>query len=206
MKYEIDNITYDVIIQKKKIRNLYIRYKNGAIYINGPFLILERDIIKLLDDNIKTLRKMIRKDIKKNDFTFLGKSVNVVAISNLKKPEVVNNHFYVKDKDKIDAAYKYLAEPIFLERLNYIYNMFNENITYPALKIRKMTSRWGVCNRKNKSITLNVELIKWSVEYIDYVIVHELAHFVHFNHSKSFWNVVGNYCPTYKTLRKALRE
>jgi predicted metal-dependent hydrolase len=84
--------------------------------------------------------------------------------------------------------------------------MFEENIPYPLLKIRKMTSRWGVCNRKNNSITLNLELIKWDPIYIDYVITHELSHFVHFNHSASFWKTVSKYCPSYKILRKNLRE
>ena len=69
-----------------------------------------------------------------------------------------------------------------------------------------MTSRWGVCNRKNNSITLNLELIKKDIRYADYVIVHELCHFIEFNHSKRFWDIVNKYSPDYKDIRKEMRD
>jgi len=206
MRYIIDDVSYDVKLQKKKIKNLYIRVKDETIHINVPFLIHENDVYKLLDENNPSLRRMIKRDTRKNDSLFIGKEVDIVVISNLKYPECINNKLYIKDKNKLDEAYKYLAEPIFRERLDYIYKLFEEDIPYPSLKIRKMTSRWGVCNRKNTNVTLNLELIKWDIVYIDYVIVHELSHFVYFDHSKSFWETVSKYCPSYKMLRKNLRE
>jgi predicted metal-dependent hydrolase len=206
MKYEIDGIYYNVELQKKRIKNLYIRFKDNTIYINGPFILLERDVIKVLNENIKSLRRMIKRDVKRNDYQYLGEPVDIIAISNLKYPEYINHKLYVKDRNKIDDAYKYLAGPIFKERLSHVYQLFDEDIPFPTLRIRKMTSRWGVCNRKSTTITLNLDLIKWNIPYIDYVIVHELSHFVHFNHSASFWNTVSKYCPSYKILRKNLRE
>ena len=69
-----------------------------------------------------------------------------------------------------------------------------------------MKTRWGVCNKRDTSITLNANLMKEKIECLDYVIVHELSHFVHFNHSKEFWNTVEKYCPYYKKIRKSLKE
>ncbi len=68
-----------------------------------------------------------------------------------------------------------------------------------------MKTRWGVCNQRDKSITLSLDLIKHSLEDIDYVIIHELSHFVFFNHSKYFWGDVFQYCPDYKKVRKILK-
>lgn len=206
MKYEIDGIFYNVEVNKKKIKNLYIRYKDETIFLNTPFLIKDRDVYKMLDDNINTLRRMIKRGVKKDESLFLGQQVDIVVISNLAKPECINNKLFVKDRNKIDEAYKYLAEPIFKKRLDDLYRLFVEDIPYPVLKIRKMTSRWGVCNRKNNSVTLNLDLIKWDIIYLDYVIIHELSHFVHFNHSHAFWETVSKYCPSYKIIRKKLRE
>lgn len=206
MQYEVDGIYYDVVIEKKRIRNLYIRFKDNKIHLNVPFLVSNNDIQKLLDDNINALKKMIKRYNHKDEDSFLGEKVDIIVISNLKHPECVNGKLYIKNEDKLNEAYKCLAEPIFNERLKYIYSLFEERIPYPTLKIRKMTSRWGVCNRKNVSITLNSDLIKFSYEYIDYVIIHELSHFIHFNHSTSFWNLVSKYCPLYKMIRKKLRE
>ena len=74
------------------------------------------------------------------------------------------------------------------------------------LKIRKMKTRWGVCNKKTKTITLNSELMKYSIDKLDYVIVHELSHFIYFDHSKNFWKQVEKYCPCYKKIRKELKD
>lgn len=206
MRYEVDGISYEVKIIKKHIKHLYLRFKDGIININMPVYMSNNKINQILDENTTTLRKMIKHYHKKQTNTFLGNDIDIIAISNLKYPEYENGKLYIKDKNKLDQALKYLSEPIFLKRLDYIYNLFEESIPYPTLKIRKMTSRWGVCNRKNITITLNSDLIKFDYRHIDYVIIHELSHFIHFNHSKSFWELVSKYCPEYKILRKSLRE
>ena len=56
-----------------------------------------------------------------------------------------------------------------------------------------MKRKWGYCNKREKLIKLNSELIKYSINEIDYVIVHELSHFIEFNHSKNFWKYVKKY-------------
>ena len=65
----------------------------------------------------------------------------------------------------IDKFYKDKAKVLFLERLNYYYNNFSRSIPYPKLRIRKMKSRWGVCNTKTHVITLNLELMKRDIKY-----------------------------------------
>ena len=118
------------------------------------------------------------------------------------------------DRDKIFANNetkfsKYLDKEIyriFKERLDYWYNKFEESIPVPNMKIRKMTSRWGVCNIRNHNVTLNYMLYKYDITCLDYVIVHELSHFIHHNHSGDFWLLVGKYYPKYKEARKMLKE
>ena len=84
--------------------------------------------------------------------------------------------------------------------------MFTREIPYPRLTIRQMKSRWGVCNTRDKRVTLNLELIKMLPQCLDYVIVHELSHLIHANHSKDFWNLVEENYPNYKTVRKIMKE
>lgn len=78
-------------------------------------------------------------------------------------------------------------------------------LNFKTLKTSKAKSRWGYC-KKNGTIGLNSYLINLEGELIDYVCIHELAHLVHFNHSKEFWNLVEKYCPDYKVLRKQLKN
>ena len=67
-----------------------------------------------------------------------------------------------------------------------------------------MKSRWGSCSSKGV-ITLNTQLIKIDKELIDYIVVHELAHLTHMNHSKKFHNLVESYIPNHKELNKRLK-
>ena len=86
------------------------------------------------------------------------------------------------------------------------YNLFDEDIPFPKLKIRSMKTRWGVCNKRDNSVTLNSKLIKYSIHEIDYVIIHELSHFVHFDHSREFWETVQYYMSDYKKAVAVLKE
>lgn len=71
------------------------------------------------------------------------------------------------------------------------------------LFVRNMTSRWGSCS-VNGNISLNVYLLDVEPELFEYVLIHELSHLYHMNHSKEFWAQVARYCPDYKEKRKKL--
>ena len=101
-----------------------------------------------------------------------------------------------------DDFYKQCSAEYLSPRVEYFANKMD--LKFNSLKFRKMRSRWGSCS-SNRTITLNSELIKVKKELIDYVIVHELAHLVHMNHSKNFHSLVESYLPSSKTLRRELK-
>lgn len=77
---------------------------------------------------------------------------------------------------------------------------------YPTtLKITSATTRFGSCSGKN-SICFSYLLMRYPDEAIDYVVVHELAHIRHKNHSREFYALVEKYLPDYKTREKLLRS
>lgn len=83
---------------------------------------------------------------------------------------------------------------------------FQERIPYPKVKLRYMTSRWGSCQPDTGKMTLNSRLIGAPEGCLEYIVVHEFAHFIEGNHSKAFWNVVEDFLPDWKARRKRLRE
>lgn len=203
---------YLVIIEKKNNKNLYIRVTEDLkIKITCNYLFTKLSIKKILEDNRQSIEKMIDKQIKKNETNkreynnLLGKKLNIIY-KEVKKPIYNLDTIIVKDDVMLNNWYKKYAKDVFKKYLNEAYYVFDEKIPYPIIKVRSMKTRWGVCNRRDNSVTLNLELIKKDPEYLNYVIVHELSHFIHFDHSRAFWHVVEKYCPDYKTVRKKLKE
>ena len=203
---------YLVIIEKKNNKNLYIRITEDLkIKITCNYLFTKISIKKVLEDNRQSIEKMIDKQIKKNETNkseynnLLGKKLNIIY-KDVKRPIYDSGVITVKDDAMLNNWYKKYAKDVFKKYLDEAYYVFDEKIPYPIIKVRSMKTRWGVCNRRDNSVTLNLELIKKDPEYLNYVIVHELSHFIHFDHSRAFWHVVEKYCPDYKTVRKKLKE
>ena len=202
---------YDVLIEKKKRqKNTYIRVdKNLNIKVTTGYLTPSIYIKKLLIDKHKTICKMIdnmeTKISNNNGFFYLGNKYTIIY-KDQKGVEFVGDKVFVGHNFDPDKWYKKEAKKLFLERLDYNYNNFSRNIPYPSLRIRKMTTRWGVCNVSRRVITLNLELIKRDIKYLDYVIIHELSHLIYGGHDKKFWALVEENMPDYKKYKKEMRD
>ena len=205
-KIIIDNNEYEYIIIYKNIKHIYFRVKSDMkIYVTASKLVSKGYIENLLYDNIDLLKKMINKQkdkmISSKDIFYLGNKL--LFVYNDGKPYINNDYIYAKSVADAKEYIYSLASNIFLERVNQIKNNFNDLPEF-KLKLRKMTSKWGVCNKRSMSITLNTYLIEKDVHLIDYVIIHELCHFKYMDHSDKFWNYVSKFYPYYKQARKEL--
>ena len=211
MLIEIDNNNYIVkVVRKKTTKNTYIRIKDeNIIYVTTNIRTTDKDINKLIEENKLSIKRMLKKNSKKidnnKDFWFLGKRYEIVYTNSL-GITLGEEKVFIDRQIDIDKWYKKQAKTIFLKHFNACYNNFSRKIPYPSLFIRKMTSRWGVCNTKLKKVTLNLELIKRDTAYLDYVIYHELSHLIEGNHSSRFWTIVEENCPNYKMIRKQMKD
>ena len=89
-----------------------------------------------------------------------------------------------------DDFYKAEAKRYIPKRLRYYANKME--LEYKEVRFRKMKRRWGSCSR-DAVLTFNTRLMQKSHRFIDEVVVHELAHLVHFNHSKAFYKLIDRY-------------
>lgn len=116
----------------------------------------------------------------------------------------------VYSKNEIAKFYKTKALPFLAERVNHYAKILNAKkrtfkITPRSIKIRKYHSRWGTCTANNDLI-FNWQIMMAPLPLIDYLVIHELCHIVHKNHSHRFYDLVATLDPDYKAHRKTLRE
>ena len=206
-KIIIDNEEFEIIVNRKRIKNLYLRVKEeNKIEVSANFYTTNKEILKIINDNkafiIKANNKLKANKLKPNKIMYLGDELSLIESD---KTFIDNNYIYAKsEEDAVNYIYS-LCYDVFRTRLELIMNMFDDLPKF-TLRVRKMKTRWGVCNKSSMTVTLNTELITKDVNLIDYVIVHELCHFKHMDHSPKFWNEVAKYYPYYKQARKELNN
>ena len=197
----------EVVVERKKIKNIYFRInEENQIYVTCPMRVKDSEIEKLLNANIKSLERMYKKTKKRSEskekILLLGNELDYVEYKKVMFQEKL------AFGPSVDAVNEYLEKhslKVFQDRLN-IYQDEFPNLPKFRLRIRKMKSRWGVCNKSSMTVTLNSLLIHKKIFLIDYVIVHELSHFEHMDHSAAFWAEVESHFPNYKKARRELRD
>ena len=206
MKIEVNGILIDVVITRKKIKNIYFRIKEDLnIYVSCNYLCTNNYIENLLLKNKKDILKMYNnmksKTNNKNEIYYLGEKLKFIES---KKISIDEENAYGPSIEKINEYLEKNSLNFFETRLNRLMIQFKDLPKF-RLRTRKMKTRWGVCNKSSMTITLNTELIHKDVSLIDYVIIHELCHFKHMDHSPSFWREVEKYYPYYKLARERLK-
>lgn len=78
-------------------------------------------------------------------------------------------------------------------------------VTYGRITVRNQKTRWGSCSSKG-NLNFNCLLMLAPEQVRDYVVVHELSHRIHMNHSEAFWKTVQTYMPDYARWRKWLKD
>lgn len=201
----VDGIPISYVIQYKKIKNIYFRVKDNVIYVSCNKFVSQSYIKNLLQENEANIKKMLDRasyrEENSHKLLFLGNELKLIEYDG--NPYIDNDFIYAKNYLEAKDYIYSLAFDIFNSRVNQIKVNFKDLPEF-RLKIRKMTTKWGVCNKRSMTVTLNTELVTKDVNLIDYVIVHELCHFKYMDHSSNFWKYVESFYPYYKQARKEL--
>ena len=211
MTIEINGKDYPINVTYKNNKNMYLRIKDDlSINITAPHLMPKSRIVKFVNENIDYIAKVISKketikEKKEGKFEFLGKLYDISYI-NKRTVEFGSTKVFIGRNVNIDNWYKKTALDIFTRVFDACFLNFETRKKKPQLKIRRMKSKWGVCNVTENIITLNLELIKLDPKCLEYVIYHELCHLHHPDHSKNFWNEVEIYVPSYKKIKKMMKN
>ena len=235
MKQELRTVqgkerSFQYILTRKPVKNLNMRVKpEGDILVSANPLVSGRYIDNFVLSHEKTLIKTLDKyeKIRANTLQplayvsgekirFLGEELHLyVEAAKVEGVDKIGGFLFLRVKDTEDfgrkerVMKKWLSKmqvEVFLEICKEIYPMFKPyGIKYPLVKIRNMKSRWGSCQPQRGMITLNGKMIAAPREAIEYVVLHEFAHFVHPNHSGQFYDLVEDMMPDWKKRRALLQ-
>lgn len=103
----------------------------------------------------------------------------------------------------LENRYRNAAREVFTNRVEYYHRLTGGH--YTSITIRDQKTRWGSCSSRG-TLSFNYRLIYGPAGPLDYVVVHELCHLTHMNHSKDFWNMVESIMPDYRIYKQWLRE
>lgn len=186
MFLSVDDQQIKVNIERQRRRSLTIQVKDGQLFIKAPLLMSNETIIGFLDKKKRWIKN---------------------RITNNTLPEIdLESRYYFSFgiKTEIDEdSKKVVLDPAYLyQRLTFWQNHLN---LYPKkVSVKKMKRSWGRCSSTG-TITLNIRLLHYDKRFIDAVIVHELFHLNHMNHSRSFKEALIEALPEYKVWIKLNR-
>lgn len=212
----LNDIEYDCFISYKRIKRIYIRYKNGDFLISAPCGTNLKNINDLFKEKNDKILELIKKDedrvhnINLNE----GSIINLIGVSYYiihdNKSFFDGNNIYLDRNDLKNSLLEIsreLLENFVKLKILYYYGKFGyDNKDFPKLKYKLLKSKFGHYNRTKNEILLNYLLVFLDEELIEYVIVHELAHMKVFNHSSDFYLEIKKILPNYLLLQKKLKK
>jgi predicted metal-dependent hydrolase len=208
-----------IIRSKRKTLALIIK-NDGVLIVRAPMRTSDQRIKEFVEEHrswiekkqteIKSIVLLSPKQyIPGEMFLFLGESYPLEIVENQEKALVLNGSFKLAEKAVNRAEtvfarwYRKQAKEILKERVDLYASQYS--FQYQGIKITSAKTRWGSCNSKG-SLSFSWRLIMAPLEQVDYVVVHELVHTIHHNHSKRFWNRVEKVMPDFKESKKWLRK
>lgn len=214
-------------LERKAVRRLNLRIqRDGSIHVSVPIRTPLAEVERFVSDHADwivaaRLRVAARQGAK---LTLLdGDVLPIEGVShtvwgvNSKKQGYLrqNGELLLLLRDPADAAerrrvferfVKEEATRVLTARMQALYPLFADHVKgFPALTFRQMKSRWGSCTAAKNHVTLNTNLLFVPAALCDYVILHELCHFKHQDHSAAFYGHLSRFCPQYADARRMLR-
>ncbi len=206
-------------IKKKRIKNIYIKVdEKGVVKVSAPFTIPDSTILSIIEKKKEKILKEIEKrkatfiDFSKtNKIPYLGKMIDIDFLKSSRTFfEFKNNMLFIHSEKITNSNKEYLIMKWYARETNKKISHFVEKYSpvigkkVNRITIKKMKTRWGSCNSQKKYLNFNLFLIQKPLKAIEYVVVHELVHLIHPNHSEKFYKAVEKILPDWKKAKETL--
>lgn len=210
---------YKLIRQKR--RTVAIKIADGEVVVKAPYGCPIESIQSFVESKSNWINKKLSDYARKiqnlssvideNVVLYCGMPLKKVVSSDLGRVKRVDGNLFIPqkyaDNGRMDAVikswYKRTATVELKMRIDEISAM--TKLKYKSFSLTNAKTKWGSCDGEC-NIMLNWRLVMLDPFLVDYVIVHELSHTVHHDHSKEFWSTVEKFFPDYKIAKKQLKD
>ena len=192
-----------VLHRKSNCKKIKIRVVEGVVCVSAPFTVSK----KIIDDFVQEQEAWIKNQLDKN--TQSKENDLICLLGNEYRLHYINQKMcYVDGHDVYMYSDKVLIQKFLKQNAKkYIdlrFEFFCEQLQIHGISLQYgfYKSKWGSCTPSKHKICFNVNLIFMPLEFIDAIILHELAHLYHLNHSKDFYDLLCTWMPNYKEIMK----
>ena len=216
-------------LERKPVKNLNLRIrKDASVHLSAtpevPEAEIDAFILRKSDYILRSLQQFQemqqyqsqpKQYVSGETFYLQGRAVRLQVMRD-QRDSILSDGVYlilrVKDPDDYEKKRRMVTKfldqqcrQVFQEELEHLYPLFEKyGVAMPQLRIRDMDTRWGSCLAKKGIVTLNKRLLEAPRNCIEYVVMHELCHFVHPNHSKKFYQFLTMMMPDWRQRKEAL--
>lgn len=220
-----NDISYQIVRSRRATADIVIE-RDGSILVRAP----ESIPVERIEDMVEAKRYWIYKNLAEwrdlnatrvlreyrngEGFLYLGRSYRLLLVANQAEPLLLKNGRFCLQRDLVDegaidaakAAFRdyYIAKGSerITQRLNYYAPKVG--VTPHGIDVRELGNRWASCS-PNGNLAFHWKCMMAPQSIIDYIVVHELCHFHHLDHTDAFWNEVDKVIPNYGERKEWLR-
>lgn len=223
----IKETSFPVMVSLKKMKQVRLKvFPSGEIKLSAPVGTPEKWIVEYLNDKMSWIEekmdlfvqtRAIEKEehfVSGSSTRVLGRQLTIQVHSACRKQIVCEDgilHVYTPETDQptidrqVNNWWQKASKEYFQDVLDRLYPIVEKHgVERPAICVKKMRTLWGSCSRNNQKINLNFYLYKASVPCVEYVILHELAHFLYPYHDKDFYDFITIYMPDWQYRKQQL--
>lgn len=225
-EYETEIIEFTVKYSERKTLEIRIEPPD-TVTVRAPKKASKDDVLKIVKSKAKWIvqklfelsqveyRKTQKEFVNGESFMYLGRNylLELIYDNTVNNPitKLYQGKFYLNtntnDKEKLrnsmEEWYREKALEKVVERVDYFQSYFS--VTPRAIKVKEQKRRWASCT-STKDLLFNWRCVMAPLYVLDYIVVHEMCHMIHLNHSSNYWNLVESIMPDYKKRKEWLKK
>lgn len=219
------DISYEVVRSRRATADIVIE-RDGRVLVRAPQSIPDERIEDMVEEkrywiykNLAEWRdlnatRVLREYRNGEGFLYLGRSYRLLLVAAQKEPLLLKNGRFCLHRDLADTGSMKAAKKAFrdyfiargqeriAERVNYYAPKVG--VTPAEIDVRELGNRWASCS-PNGNLAFHWKCMMAPITIIDYIVVHELCHFHHLDHTDAFWNEVDKIMPLWRERKEWLR-